>query len=150
MGFFMLRFEPLPKGGEGEKENEKLVLAASHPDAAGCQICAGQEERTRRRWPVRRAVRHGFAHADVHRAGPCVAVLAGRHFFIVDAGEGSTRNVLLMNLPVGKADAILLTHFHSDHIADLGEWNCSAGWVAPTKLPWMLSADRRPASGGRL
>ena len=58
---------------------------------------------------------------DVHRVGACVAVLAGKHFFIVDAGEGSTRNVLLMNLPLIQADAILLTHFHSDHIADLGE-----------------------------
>jgi ribonuclease Z len=36
-------------------------------------------------------------------------------------GEGSTRNVLLMKFPLGKAEAILLTHFHSDHIADLGE-----------------------------
>ena len=58
---------------------------------------------------------------DVHRVGACVAVLAGKHFFVVDAGEGSTRNVLLMNLPLIRADAILLTHFHSDHIADLGE-----------------------------
>ena len=58
---------------------------------------------------------------DIHRVGACIAVLAGSHFFVVDAGEGSTRNVLLMNLPLIKADAILLTHFHSDHIADLGE-----------------------------
>jgi len=68
---------------------------------------------------------------DVNRAGSCVAVLAGERFFIVDAGEGSTRNVLLMNLPIRKADAILLTHFHSDHIADLGEmmvqrWACGS------------------------
>jgi len=58
---------------------------------------------------------------DINRAGPCIAVLAGSHFFIVDAGEGSTRNILLMNLPILNTDAILLTHFHSDHIADLGE-----------------------------
>jgi len=58
---------------------------------------------------------------DVHRVGSCIAVLAGSHFFVVDAGEGSTRNVLLMNLPLMTVDAILLTHFHSDHIADLGE-----------------------------
>lgn len=63
----------------------------------------------------------GSPMPDVNRAGPCVAVMAGTHFFIVDAGSGSTRNILLMKLPIGKADAILLTHFHSDHIADLGE-----------------------------
>ena len=70
----------------------------------------------------------GSPMPDVNRAGPCIAVLAGKHFFIVDAGEGSTRNVLLMNLPIGKADAILLTHFHSDHIADLGEMELQR-WV---------------------
>jgi len=49
---------------------------------------------------------------DINRAGPCIAVLAGNHFFIVDAGEGSVKNVLLMNLPISRADAVLLTHFH--------------------------------------
>ncbi|HUH99132.1 MAG TPA: MBL fold metallo-hydrolase [Anaerolineales bacterium] len=63
----------------------------------------------------------GSPMPDINRTGSCIAVLAGKHFFIVDAGEGSTRNVLLMNLPLARADAILLTHFHSDHIADLGE-----------------------------
>ena len=58
---------------------------------------------------------------DRHRAGPCVAVLAGEHLFVVDAGEGSTRNLMLMRLPVGRVEAVLLTHFHSDHMADLGE-----------------------------
>ena len=58
---------------------------------------------------------------DINRAGPCVAILAGNHFFVVDAGEGSTRNILLMKLPIRNTEAILLTHFHSDHIADLGE-----------------------------
>jgi ribonuclease Z len=63
----------------------------------------------------------GTPMPEIRRAGPCIAVLAGEHFFIVDAGQGSARNVLLMKFPIGKADAILLTHFHSDHIADLGE-----------------------------
>jgi ribonuclease Z len=63
----------------------------------------------------------GSPMPDKNRAGPCVAVLAGKHFYIVDAGSGSTRNIRLMNFPIGKAEAILLTHFHSDHIADLGE-----------------------------
>jgi ribonuclease Z len=48
-------------------------------------------------------------------------VSAGKHLFFVDAGQGSTRNALLMRLPVARTDAILLTHFHSDHIANLGE-----------------------------
>jgi len=72
---------------------------------------------------------------DINRAGSCIAVLAGEHFFVVDAGEGSTRNVLLMNLPLIKTDAILLTHFHSDHIADLGEMELQRWAGGANKTP---------------
>ena len=58
---------------------------------------------------------------DANRAGPCVAVVAGDHLYIVDVGEGSVRNLALMGFKLGFADAALLTHFHSDHISDLGE-----------------------------
>jgi len=58
---------------------------------------------------------------DINRAGPCTVVKAGDHLYIVDAGQGSAKNVVLMGFQMGKVDAILLTHFHSDHIADLGE-----------------------------
>jgi ribonuclease Z len=63
----------------------------------------------------------GSPMPDGNRAGPSIAVVAGTHLYIVDAGSGSARNVRLMNFPIGKIEAILLTHFHSDHISDLGE-----------------------------
>jgi len=63
----------------------------------------------------------GSPMPDPTRAGPCVAVAAGKTLFVVDSGSGSTRNLSLMNLPPPKVAAIFLTHFHSDHIADLGE-----------------------------
>jgi len=58
---------------------------------------------------------------DIKRAGPCIVVKAGDHLYIVDAGQGAARNVALMGFQMGKVEAVLLTHFHSDHIADLGE-----------------------------
>lgn len=79
----------------------------------------------------------GSPMPDIQRAGPCVTILAGEHAFIVDAGEGSTRNVLLMNFPIGETDAILLTHFHSDHIADLGEMELQR---------WVGGANQTPVS----
>jgi ribonuclease Z len=63
----------------------------------------------------------GSPMADPTREGPCVAVVAGRRLFVVDSGPGSTRRLTLMRLPPADVDAVFLTHFHSDHIGDLGE-----------------------------
>jgi ribonuclease Z len=62
----------------------------------------------------------GSPFPDPTRAGPCTAVIAGKRLFIVDAGEGSARNLGYMGIPASKIEAILLTHFHSDHIDGLG------------------------------
>jgi ribonuclease Z len=58
---------------------------------------------------------------DPGRAGPCVLVQAGETLLVVDVGSGSPRNLGPMQVPAGAIDALLLTHFHSDHIDGLGE-----------------------------
>jgi ribonuclease Z len=58
---------------------------------------------------------------DPKRSGPCVAVIAGQQVFVVDAGSGASRRLSELRFPQGRIDAILLTHFHSDHIDGLGE-----------------------------
>jgi ribonuclease Z len=62
----------------------------------------------------------GSPFPDPTRAGPCTAIIAGQRLFIVDAGEGGARNLGYMGIPAAKIEAILLTHFHSDHIDGLG------------------------------
>jgi ribonuclease Z len=63
----------------------------------------------------------GSPMPDPTRAGPCTVVVAGQRLFVIDAGEGSTKNLALMRLPPAQVSAVFLTHYHSDHIADLGE-----------------------------
>ena len=54
------------------------------------------------------------------RAGPCNVVIAGKHIFVVDIGEGGGRNINMMGLPLGRIEGVFLTHFHSDHIDGIG------------------------------
>ncbi|WP_373490627.1 MBL fold metallo-hydrolase [Parasphingorhabdus sp.] len=58
---------------------------------------------------------------DPTRAGPCSAVIIDGKMFIVDIGGGAVRNLGLMGLAPGQVEALLLTHFHSDHIDGMGE-----------------------------
>jgi ribonuclease Z len=68
-------------------------------------------------------------YADPHRAQSCTAVIAGGHYYLVDTGPGSGRNLELWQLRGRELGAVFLTHFHSDHIGDLGEVNTNA-WLA--------------------
>lgn len=63
----------------------------------------------------------GSPMPDLKRSGPCVAVIAGRHLYIVDSGSGGSKQLGLMRIPQGQIEAVFLTHFHSDHIDGLGE-----------------------------
>lgn len=79
----------------------------------------------------------GSPLADPERAGPCTAILAGGHFFLVDVGPGSQRQVALERLPRARLDAVLLTHFHSDHIGELGEAVVQS-WIAGRGQPLIV------------
>jgi ribonuclease Z len=57
---------------------------------------------------------------DPARAGACTVIIAGRHIFVVDSGEGGARNIVLMGIPNGRIEGVFLTHFHSDHVDGLG------------------------------
>ena len=57
------------------------------------------------------------------RLPTCTAIIAGGEFILVDLGAGTIRNAYLQNLPLKNLSAVFITHFHSDHISDLGEAN---------------------------
>ncbi|MGD9032299.1 MAG: MBL fold metallo-hydrolase [Desulfobacteraceae bacterium] len=70
----------------------------------------------------------GGPFPNTERVSVSTAVIAGGEFILVDTGPGTARNALLQNLPLGELTAVFLTHFHSDHIGDLGEVNMFS-WV---------------------
>ena len=57
----------------------------------------------------------------IERSGSCVAVQAGSHLYVVDAGTNGARNIGRFGVGVGRVEAVLITHAHSDHIDGLGE-----------------------------
>lgn len=68
-------------------------------------------------------------------SGPCIVVTAGERHFVFDAGTDGVRNLIRMGYPVGKIEAVFLTHFHSDHIDGLGEL---------ATLRWVNAANETP------
>ena len=68
------------------------------------------------------------------RAKACVAVFAGGRFWIVDTGPGSWNRLGLLRVDGRSIGGVLLTHFHSDHIGDLGEFNMQT-WAAGRERP---------------
>lgn len=70
----------------------------------------------------------GSPMPDPTRANACTAVIAGGHIVVIDTGPGSWKKFAAMRLPGGKIDTVLLTHLHSDHIGDLGEFAVQS-WI---------------------
>ena len=62
------------------------------------------------------------------RAETCILVAAGDDLFVVDIGDGSNQNLRSWNIDFSDIQAVLITHLHSDHIADLPGLHQNA-WV---------------------
>ena len=56
-----------------------------------------------------------------NRSQACTAVFMGGQFLLFDAGDGAERSMESLKIPVADLHAVFLTHYHSDHFADLGE-----------------------------
>ena len=62
------------------------------------------------------------------RAETCILISAGEDLFVVDIGDGSNDNLRSWNINFRNIEAVLITHLHSDHIADLPGLHQNA-WV---------------------
>jgi ribonuclease Z len=76
---------------------------------------------------------------DPNRAGPSTLVRAGGQVFLVDCGRGVLQRAAAVGVGAAGLSALLLTHLHSDHIAELGDVLITS-WVTnftpdPAPLP---------------
>lgn len=76
---------------------------------------------------------------DPDRAGPSTLVRAGAQAFLVDCGRGVLQRAAAVGVGAAGLSAVLLTHLHSDHIAELGDVLITS-WVTnfaadPAPLP---------------
>lgn len=76
----------------------------------------------------------GSPMPDPNRAPACYLVIAGGKTYLVDAGAGSFSRLVRWRIPVSGLSHVFLTHFHSDHIGDLGEANMQS-WAGGRRTP---------------
>ena len=76
----------------------------------------------------------GTGLPDPQRAGPCVAVVAGGSFFLVDVGAGAWKTVDLADLPISDLKGVLVTKLLADDVADLDE-SVTRSWLAGRVAP---------------
>ncbi len=64
----------------------------------------------------------------MRRFGPGVLVQAAGKTLLIDSGRGTTQRLMQVGVPLGKVDALFLTHLHSDHVVGLPDlW--LTGWL---------------------
>jgi len=78
----------------------------------------------------------GSPMPDPARARACTAVIVKGRAYLVDVGPGGVNSLQLMGFPLDRISGVFLTHYHSDHIGDLGELRMQT-WVSgrPAPLP---------------
>ena len=71
------------------------------------------------------------------RAEACILVEAGDDIYIFDLGNGSMDNLTQYQVPWPSVKAVLITHMHSDHIADLPDAHLQS-WIQGRNSPLMV------------
>jgi len=71
------------------------------------------------------------------QAQACIGIITPEHFYLIDSGAGSTANINRLRLPTERLQGLLITHFHSDHIAEIYEVNLGS-WIAGRPTPLTL------------
>ena len=83
----------------------------------------------------------GSPLADPDSAAACTLVIAGGKVYVIDVGPGSQEVAQIAGMPTWALGGVFLTHFHSDHIGELGEW-ATQSWIAGRTDPLEVYGPR--------
>ncbi|WP_102107984.1 MBL fold metallo-hydrolase [Oceaniglobus roseus] len=73
----------------------------------------------------------GTPQPDGHKFGTSTLVEAGGMRVLLDCGRGAVVRLAQLGVPVGSIDAVLISHFHSDHYAALPDIVMTGAIPAP-------------------
>src|SRR5690554_4879231 len=65
---------------------------------------------------------------QLNRSGPAFALDADDHLAVIDCGPGALRQMMMAGLDIARSTRLFLTHLHSDHTMDLGQF-ALGGWT---------------------
>ena len=79
----------------------------------------------------------GMPRPDPDASGPATAVVLGARVFLFDAGPGIMRRISAAKLPINGAEAVFITHLHSDHTLGYPDLIFTT-WVMGRKSPLVV------------
>ena len=82
----------------------------------------------------------GSCTPRLERLGPCTLMTFGGLRIAVDLGLGSLHGLLRAGVAPGALDAVLFTHLHPDHTAELASFLFSANYGEPSRIRPLLLA----------
>lgn len=74
----------------------------------------------------------GCPEPVIGRAGPCTLVQYKGNYFLVDVGDGTTKRLCEMGIPVAAIKNVLFTHHHADHNEGYTKWLINS-WMTGRK-----------------
>lgn len=81
----------------------------------------------------------GCPVAHPERRGPAQLIEAGGQTLLVDCGSGVTQQLVATGSSGADIDALLITHYHSDHLVDFYQLIVSS-WHQGRNRPWIVYA----------
>jgi ribonuclease Z len=111
------------------------AVGTARPSAESRARLSFQEPHTSREAPLKVILLGtGSPRPAMSRFGPSILVIAGDKKLLFDCGRGITQRIYQLKIPFNEADALFLTHLHSDHTVAIPDlW--LTGWVMGRKVP---------------